>query len=157
DYIFWLKLDGMREPRAVNVFVFLDEVTEFNGPLFLVPRSHRTGVIEAAEAQSNAGAGQAWVASFAAALKFSIPKQALARCGAEGGMIAPKGEPGTVLLTHCNIVHGSPPNMSPFDRWLAIITYNSVENALAAVDRPRPEFLVSRRCERLIPIDDHAL
>lgn len=157
DYVFWLKLDGMREPRAVNMFVFLDDVTEFNGPLFLVPGSQRAGVIDAAEAPSEGSKDGDWAASFAAALKFTIPRDAMAGMVAAAGMIAPKGKRGTVLLTHCNIVHGSPPNMSPFDRWLTIITYNSVDNRLAPVPNARPEFLVSRQYDRLTPLDDDAL
>jgi aspartate/methionine/tyrosine aminotransferase len=157
DYVFWLKLDGMREPRALNVFVFLDDVTEFNGPLFLVPGSHREGVIDVAAAPPEERKNDEWVASFTAALKFSIPKDTLARIVGDAGMVAPQGKRGTVLLTHCNIVHGSPPNMSPFDRWLTIVTYNSVENPLAAVREPRPEFLVSRQYDGLTPLDDDAL
>ena len=31
----------------MNFAVFLDDVTEFNGPLYIIPRSHRQVVIEA--------------------------------------------------------------------------------------------------------------
>ena len=33
--------DGMLEPRVVNVLVFLEEINEFNGPLMLIPGSHK--------------------------------------------------------------------------------------------------------------------
>ncbi len=39
--------DGMPEPRAMNIAVFLDEVMPINGPLMLVPRSHTHGVLAA--------------------------------------------------------------------------------------------------------------
>src|ERR1051325_3718037 len=45
DYIFWQQEDGLRSARVVNVVIFLDEVNEFNGPVFLIPYSHRRGVI----------------------------------------------------------------------------------------------------------------
>jgi len=35
--------DGVPEPLALNLHIFLDEVTEFNGPLFFIPGSHRYG------------------------------------------------------------------------------------------------------------------
>ena len=46
DYGTWARDDGMPEPRAMNISVFLDEVLPINGPLMLVPRSHREGVLE---------------------------------------------------------------------------------------------------------------
>src|SRR5262249_13160241 len=39
--------DGMPEPRAMNIAVFLDAVMPINGPLFLIPKSHRQGVLDA--------------------------------------------------------------------------------------------------------------
>ena len=47
DYGTWARDDGMPEPRAMNIAVFLDEVMPINGPLMLVPRSHTHGVLEA--------------------------------------------------------------------------------------------------------------
>ena len=40
DYGTWQRDDGMPEPRAMNIAVYLDEVMAINGPLMLVPRSH---------------------------------------------------------------------------------------------------------------------
>src|SRR5690625_913874 len=48
DYGTWARDDLMPEPRAMNIALFLDEVTEFNGPLMFIPRSHKSGVMEAA-------------------------------------------------------------------------------------------------------------
>src|SRR3974377_2176768 len=47
DYGTWARDDGMPEPRAMNISVFLDEVMPINGPLFLIPKSHRQGVLNA--------------------------------------------------------------------------------------------------------------
>ena len=41
DYGIWARDDGMPEPRAMNISVFLDEVMPFNGPLMFIPRSHK--------------------------------------------------------------------------------------------------------------------
>jgi hypothetical protein len=148
DFIFWLKQDGMQEPRAINAMVFLDAVTEFNGPLYLIPGSQRAGVIDVAAHSSGD-----WQSSFAADLKYSIPRDTLEGLVSSDGLAAPKGDAGSVLFTHCNLVHGSPPNMSPFDRMLVIVTYNSVDNPLRPVPAPRPEFLVSRDFEPLVAVD----
>ena len=47
DYGTWARDDGMPEPRAMNIAVFVDEVLPINGPLMLVPRSHKQGVLQA--------------------------------------------------------------------------------------------------------------
>ena len=46
DFIFWQKEDSMLTSRVVNAAVLLDEMTEFNGPIFLIPGSHVEGVID---------------------------------------------------------------------------------------------------------------
>jgi ectoine hydroxylase len=153
DFIFWQKQDGMAEPRCINAFVFLDDVTEFNGPLFVVPGSHRAGMIDTAAAAGSAD----WTASFSADLKYSISRETLERHVQATGMASLKGRAGALLLTHPNILHCSPPNLSPSNRMLAIVTYNSVENALRPVADPRPEFLVSRTFTPLTAVSDDAL
>ena len=47
DYGTWARDDGMPEPRAMNIAVFLDEVYPFNGALMLVPKSHKQGTLAA--------------------------------------------------------------------------------------------------------------
>jgi ectoine hydroxylase len=59
------------------------------------------------------------------------------------GTVAPKGMAGSVLFFHPNVVHGSGNNMSPFNRVLALITYNSTSNAPQFPAKKRPEFLAS--------------
>src|SRR5688572_23107405 len=47
DYGTWKADDDMPEARAMNLAVFIDEVNEFNGPLWFIPRSHKKGAIDA--------------------------------------------------------------------------------------------------------------
>ena len=47
DYGTWQRDDAMPEARAMNIALFLDDVTEFNGPLMFIPKSHKRGVLEA--------------------------------------------------------------------------------------------------------------
>ena len=42
DFGTWHREDHMPEPRAMNIAVFVDDVTAANGPLLLLPRSHQT-------------------------------------------------------------------------------------------------------------------
>ena len=52
DYGTWARDDGMPEPRAMNISIFLDEVLPFNGPLMLIPKSHKHGTLAAGHDKS---------------------------------------------------------------------------------------------------------
>jgi ectoine hydroxylase len=145
DFVFWHAEDGMPTPRAVNAAVFLDEVTEFNGPLLLVPETHRIGMHDTAEKDIDLQEQDPdWMAHMTVELKYSLEPETLAQQVEAHGMVGPKGPAGSVLFFSPSIFHGSSPNMSPFSRALALISYNSVENQLLDVDQPRPWFLASR-------------
>lgn len=159
DYIFWLNEDGLPEPRVVNMVLFLDEVNEFNGPIFFVRGSHKEGVIEARHGEGipDGYAGSpAWVSNLTADLKYSVGRETVARLVRQSSVAAPKGPAGSILLFHPNTLHGSSPNMSPFDRNLVIATYNSTENRPAEVANPRPWFLVSRDFTPISPLAEGA-
>ncbi|MFL5539329.1 MAG: phytanoyl-CoA dioxygenase family protein [Longimicrobiaceae bacterium] len=156
DYIFWRNEDGMPTANVVTVALFLDEVNEFNGPLLFVPGSQRGGVIEP-RARRDAGEGEeSWKADVSAALSYTVQQDTLAELVSESGIVAPKGPAGSVLFFDGNVVHGSAPNMSPFDRMLALVTYNAVSNAPAPREKPRPEFLCSRDFTPVTPLESEA-
>jgi ectoine hydroxylase len=156
DYIFWRNEDGMPTANVVTVALFLDEVNEFNGPLLFVPGSQRGGVIEP-RARRDAGEGEeSWKADVAATLSYTVQQDTLAELVSESRIVAPKGPAGSVLFFDGNVVHGSAPNMSPFDRMLALVTYNAVSNAPAPREKPRPEFLCSRDFTPVTPLESEA-
>lgn len=160
DYIFWLKEDGIPEPLLVNVVVYLDDVTEFNGPIFLVNRTHREGVLSSRtlEATPEGYADQpAWISNLTADLKYTISREMVAHMVRRYGLSSAKGPAGSVLFFHPNMLHGSNPNMSPFDRQLAMVTYNRVENLPRVVENRRPWFLVSDQCDPLTPLESDTL
>jgi ectoine hydroxylase len=84
---------------------------------------------------------------------YSVPNQVVVELAHKHGITAAMGEPGTVLFFAPNIVHGSPQNMSPFDRTMLFTTYNSVDNRLREVKDPRPGFLVTRNGDPISPLD----
>ena len=164
DYVFWNKEDGMPSPRVVNVMVFLDAVNEFNGPMFLIPGSHEAGVIDVAARETfkeNAPGvyfdSPAWISNLTADLKYSLGKEVVANLVSQYKIVAPKGPAGSVLFFHSNIVHGSPNNISPFDRVAVIITFNSTANIPAPVGRRRPDFLAGRDYQPVVSLSDDAL
>lgn len=155
DYIFWHHEDGLPAPHVATFSVFLDDVTEFNGPLILVPGSHREGMIEvsAGDVPEGYAASPAWISNLTADLKYSLGAPVLAGLVERHGMVAPKGPAGSVLIFDGNLAHGSNANMSPFDRTILLVTYNRVDNRPGDVAHPRPEFLASRDCTPLRPLE----
>lgn len=154
DFIYWQREDGVPAPHMTTVAVFLDDVNEFNGPLVLVPGSHAEGVIDV-DARSAKPAAYAdspdWVASLTADIKYSVPRDTVAELVGRRGLVAPKGPCGSLLFFHPNLVHASAANISPFNRIVALVTYNSVRNLPAYGDR-RPDFLCSRDFAPLEPL-----
>ncbi|NBT01566.1 MAG: proline hydroxylase, partial [Betaproteobacteria bacterium] len=121
----WYNDDGMPEPRAMNVAIFLDEVNEFNGPLYFIPGSHREGVVAAAH-DLKTTSYPLW----------TLDNQKVRELVAKGGMVAPKGPAGSMMMFHGCLVHGSPSNMSPWDRVIVYLSLCTVSNHIRRAKRP---------------------
>ncbi len=149
DFETWHMEDGMPRMRAVSASLMLTDNNEFNGPLMLIPGSHQYYVPCVGETPE-----QNWRDSLKAQ-RIGVPDQAsLARLAEQGGIQAPKGPPGSLLLFECNTLHASNKNLSPWPRSNLFFVYNSVDNLLEAPycgQEPRPEFLGARRNTR--PLD----
>jgi Phytanoyl-CoA dioxygenase (PhyH) len=162
DYIFWRKEDGMPTARVTSIVIYLDDVTEFNGPLFLIPGSHKEGVIEVSPRDQNPGQdirrhetyreSPNWIANLTTKLRYSLDRVIVGEMIEKYGLVSPKGPQGSALLMDGNTIHGSPSNISPFDRAVVIVTFNSIENIPAAVSNPRPEFLSNRNPSPVAPL-----
>ena len=153
DFIFWMREDGVPRPDLVTVSVFLDDVHELNGPIAIIPGSHER-VIDVAGLQHNpAGYAdrEAWVKNLTAEINYAVPRETVAALVRERGMHVPKGPAGSVLFFHPNVVHGSASNISPADRALALITYNSFNILPTRTTGRRPDFLCSRDCRAISP------
>src|SRR6266480_1694810 len=87
DYGTW-KNDGlMPEARAMNVAIFLDAVNEFNGPLMFIPGSHKLGVLEAGH-DTTTTSYPLW----------TIDKATITKLIKRGGLVAPKGPAGSMIM-----------------------------------------------------------
>lgn len=152
DFETWHVEDGMPAMRALSCSVLLTENTEFNGPLFVIPGSHRTYVgCVGATPEDN--------------YKSSLMMQTVGTPSGEalsllteqaGGLASVKGPAGTVLFFDSNLLHGSASNISPFPRANVFMVYNSVENRLGLPQhglKPRPEHIAHReQVEMLRPL-----
>ncbi|MER5371394.1 phytanoyl-CoA dioxygenase family protein [Streptomyces sp. NPDC002722] len=147
DYLAWRLADGLPTPRQVNIGVFLDDVTEFNGPVIFLPGSHRGGLVR--EGRSSTAKSDQHLDPD----DISLNPQQLAELVDRHGMTSPKGPAGSVMLFSPQIVHGSAPNMSPFARRLLITTYNDTANLPQPKGTPRPDYVVCRDTEPLRPLE----
>src|SRR5437870_2890111 len=87
DYRTWKRDDGMPEPRAMNISVFIDEVMHINGPLLLVPRSQHAGDLKASHDTSTTSYPL-----------WTLDEDSVTRLVEQGGLVAPVGKPGGVLM-----------------------------------------------------------
>jgi ectoine hydroxylase len=146
DFSFWYREDGMAADRAVNIAVHLDDVHEHNGPLCVIPRSHRLGLLDAALEQ-----GGDWHRHVSADLQYTVPDEIAASLAQELGTEYATGPRGSLCAFHPSIVHCSSDNRSADRRALLLVTYNAVSNAPKRLTRPA--FLVSRSTTPLAPLD----
>jgi len=134
DYVYWDVLDGMPEAKAINISIFMTDVTEATGPTRVVRGSHRFPLSarerelapRAAPDQQSDGA----LASYAAAeIPYYVPDDEAEQLGSEHGFIEATGDRGSAFFFHSNVIHGSLPNLSPDPRIVTFLTLNPISNA----------------------------
>ena len=142
DFETWHVEDGMPRMRALSMSVLLAPNTALNGPLMIIPRSHRQYCACAGETPEN---------NYLVSLKkqeVGVPDPVtIAELASGHGIATATGAPGTVVIFDCNAMHGSNGNITPFPRANAFFVYNAVSNRLMApfgAQSPRPEFIAAR-------------
>jgi ectoine hydroxylase len=165
--LYWQKEDNMPTDRVLSAVLFLQDVNDFNSPMLVIPSSHKKGMIDLMpherfcsreSTQDDISHNQpTWISTLTADLKYKIDKDTLAKIVEENSIFAVKGTAGFVLLFHGSLLHASAGNLSPWDRLSVFITYNSVENTLGEVEKPRPEFIAHRDFRTVESLSDRAL
>ena len=136
DYGTWLNDDHMPTERAMNIAIFLDDVTEHNGPLMFIPGSHKKGVVEAKHDLTTTSY-PLWT------VDNNLIRQLVQRAGGKsGGIVSPKGPAGSMILFHSCLVHASGSNLSPFDRVSVYLSLCAVSNHICR--HKRPEYIAHR-------------
>lgn len=142
DFETWHAEDGMPRMRAFSCSIALTDNYPFNGPLMVMPGSHKYYV---------SCIGQTPDDHYKDSLRkqeYGVPDQeSLTMLAEKFGIETPVGKAGSVLLFDCNVMHGSSSNISPYPRSNVFMVYNSVENKLQAPfsgKKPRPGFIAER-------------
>lgn len=127
DYPPWHLIDGMPEPNCIMASVYIDDCTAVTSPLLVVPGSQRHGLLDSQLHEDARGRGYAL---------HHIDDATLEGLAVENGIEPLIGSAGSVALIHCNVVHGSANNVSPWRRAIMYLNYNAVGNACASDERP---------------------
>lgn len=149
DFTFWHHEDGMPQMRTMAVILFLDNVGPENGPIMMIPGSHRwysdrpwcRGKIDPNEA-----ARHNLVDDIETNGLLSPDQVRFLSDGKE--IFTAMGPAGTVLMYEGNTAHASGDNLSPRDRAIGLFFYNSFENQL--VNPTRPDYIAERIPKKLL-------
>lgn len=149
DYGTWLNDDLMPTERAMNVAIFLDDVSEHNGPLMFIPGSHRKGVVDAKHDLTTTSY-PLWT------VDNELIGQLVDRAGGrQGGIVSPKGPAGSMILFHSCLVHASGSNLSPFNRVAVYLSLCAVSNHIRR--HKRPEYIAHRNFTPIEMLPDDCL
>ncbi|WNQ11876.1 ectoine hydroxylase [Paenibacillus aurantius] len=143
DFETWHVEDGMPRMRALSCSIALEDNYPFNGPLMVVPGSHKKFISCVGETPED---------HYKDSLRkqeYGVPDQeSLTSLVREGGIDTPVGKAGSIVLFDCNIMHGSNSNITPMPRSNVFIVFNSKENQVRepySGQKPRPEFIATRQ------------
>jgi len=142
DFETWHSEDGMPKMRCFSLSILLTENSPLNGPLMLIPGSQRYFIPTQGQTPP-----QHWKTSLKNQTIGVPDTDTLFDMTKRGGIAAPAGPAGSLLIFDCNTLHASANNLSPFPRSNLFFVYNSIENKLQQPycgQAPRPEFIATR-------------
>lgn len=149
DFETWHAEDGMPRMRALSLSVSLTPTLATNGPMMLVPGSHRTFISCAGTTPPDHYRESLVKQRLGTTDEATVEELARSR-----GIKAPTGGAGSAVFFDCNVLHGSNGNITPFPRTTLFVVYNAVSNALTepfAAPAPRPEFVGARAHVETLP------
>ncbi len=138
----------MPRPRAFSVSIALSENHPFNGPLLVMPGTHKTFIPSVGQTPPDFHKESLRVHRITVG---SPGPEHLTRMAERHGIEQITGPAGSAVMFDSNLLHGSNGNITPFPRANIFIVYNSVENTLEepfAAPKPRPQHLGNREFRR---------
>ena len=141
DFETWHAEDGMPTPRAVSLSLSLTDNYSFNGPLMIMPGSHKR-YISCVGGTPEDNYRKSLIMQGAG----TPDRQTLSDFADEYGIDVLEGAAGGAIMFDSNCMHASNGNVTPFSRSNIFIVYNSVANTCVepfAAPKPCPEFVGS--------------
>jgi ectoine hydroxylase len=144
DFETWHAEDGMPRPQACSASLALTPNETYNGPLMIMPGTHKYYVQCAGETPED----YYKESLVTTAPKIGVPSEEhIAEMYERHGLDVLTGGAGSMTMFDCNALHASGGNITPLPRANVFIVFNSVENELTepfAGTPPRPDFLARR-------------
>ncbi|MBX3706701.1 MAG: phytanoyl-CoA dioxygenase family protein [Pseudomonadales bacterium] len=119
DSPYWIH-DCTHVDRLPNVMVLLDDASEANGALRMIPGSHRAGRLPGTDDGTQLGGF------------YTDPD-----CFSEAAAVAMVAPAGSLVFFSPHVVHGSPPNRSAQQRRALILTYQPAGYRMLKLPRVR--------------------
>lgn len=138
DYPYWKIDDGVSNTDMISVMIYLDDTKSFQGPLMVIPRSHKEGIAKFKNKEMHDK--NDLLNSLGSNLKFTVDDNVVKEYADQNGIEVLEYKAGSVIFFHPNLFHASIGNLSPYDRDTVIITYNSINN-LPASEKNRPDYI----------------
>lgn len=139
DFPYWHYGDGIKNPELISVMILLNDVASYQGPLLLIPETHKDGIVNSNE-KSHLEKKNNLENSLNTDLKYNTSNDLVKKAALKNDIVTFSGKKGSVLFFHPNVFHASNTNVSPFTRNTAIVTYNSVNN-IPEKKSSRPEYV----------------
>ena len=143
DFETWHVEDGMPRMRALSISIPLTPNKDTNGPLMLIPGSHKQFVA------CRSGTPDDHFKQSLRKQDYGTPTDTqLQSLTEETEIKVASASLGSIIIFDCNTMHGSNGNITPYPRSNAFFVYNALSNK---VQRPfsllkaRPEFLCARQ------------
>ncbi len=145
DFVYWHMGDGIPTPRNLTALIFLDDINEFNAPVFFIPGSQAEGSLNNLDLDPKKISNEDWTRNFGVKPNYIIDEENINRLVNKYGLISAKGKAGSIVFFDSNVIHASSQNISPYNRKMVFLAYNCVDNTPPhEFSQRRPEFLASR-------------
>ncbi|TQL66991.1 ectoine hydroxylase [Nocardioides albertanoniae] len=142
DFETWHAEDGLPRMRTVSISISLTDNHSYNGPLMIMPGTHRSYV---------SCGGTTPEDNYKASLMMQgagVPDtKTLTKMADTYGIDVLAGAAGSAVMFDCNCMHGSNGNITPYPRSNVFLVFNSVENTAVepfSATKPRPTFIGAR-------------
>ncbi len=126
DSIYWK--DTLPYSDTITVIVLLDSFFIHNGPLMVIPKSHKQGMIDVLHRDEIGIANQSYPENRLKNLPLSLPNEIIKQEAKCNGIKTILGGSGSVLFMHGCTFHASNLNLSPYERRAFLIRYNKISN-----------------------------
>ena len=147
DYPYWYK-GGLLLPNVISSLVAIERANKENGCLQVLKGSHKMGRIDLTMRGAENFSDEKMLKVLSAFAKGTHNPDVQTGTDPERVEEAMKRyervycklEPGDTLFFHCNLLHASAANESPYHRWLLRCTYNRADNEPYKKDSDDPYY-----------------